>query len=304
MRTLTKLPSEDSLLYSPVALELQDEFTGGVPQGRVTLRLQEKVVRDGGSVVWRETGVLPLSSGGIYSYPGLGRTQDTSRGPKTCRIVINADYYRPHYHRHLDGLVFEAHPYNDQAPLLINKYAHEPNPDLDFKILWPNSSYPFPIYAAVVRGRVVKASPVDEPVVDAEVSVELSGGPLTDEHGDFALAIRLPPRDTRTTSSVTIGQDLIGVDRIRGLLNGKVEIEGTEFDVIGIESGDAQNPGMSLKLNPGADKVWDADTRVRVISFALTIKPKGIPNNVVPPVFQIPITQGFKTFQKFTINTP
>lgn len=243
-------PLERSFLYSPIALLPRDEFTGQAPLGRVTLRLQEQVELADGAKAWRETGVVPsVSTEGILSYPGLGRAVDLSGSPRRYRALIDADFYRPLYQNDRNGeegecLQFRAHLYNDEVPLEdaanpenSRPYARGPaltktdEHDAPPRLL-PSPRYPFPPHVPVVRGRVIGGS--GEPVVDAEVKhAEASGGgagSLTDESGDFALAIRWPrrglwpPNDVALAEAAAEGQPVITVDRLGGLAK-DMEIE-------------------------------------------------------------------------------
>jgi hypothetical protein len=167
-------------LYSPVGLQLVDDFTRGAPLGKIRPRLDEGV----GTTFVETTiaGVITPSS--VLVYPGLGRQAPVALQPsKTYRIRVDAELYRPFYRAASDGIVFNAPPYDDAEPTSL------PAPTFGQLILLPAFHYQFPPHVAVLRGEVIDNQL--RPVADALVIDQLFGErTLTDERGAFSLPLR------------------------------------------------------------------------------------------------------------------
>ena len=176
------IPEERLTLYSPVGLLLRDDFSGTAPAGRVRARLD---VRDA-ALVWHETEVAEIRTPReIVTYPGLGRSAHAATQPVfRYRVRIEADFYRPDYLMNLDGVEFDVHPYDDQAPPAVVPATPQT------VVLLPGPTYPFARHVRVVRGVVQDAAAT--PVANVEVTAGPQERTLTDERGQFALPLRWP----------------------------------------------------------------------------------------------------------------
>jgi hypothetical protein len=192
MGTWRILPNERTELYSPIGLRLVDGFTGLAPIGWVRPSLD--VSEGGGS--WRSTeikGVITQSS--VVIYPGLERRAVVVGQPaRRYRVRVEAELYRPWYQLTsggtLDGIEFDAFPYNDADP--PQKIAVS---TLDLNLV-PAAYYPFPTHVLILRGIVAAHS--GSAVVDAEVNWNNKERVLTDERGEFGLPLRLTQNNERT----------------------------------------------------------------------------------------------------------
>ena len=165
--------------HCPIALRLLDEFTGRPPSGKVSLELD---IQNGAG--WRPTEIRnTITPGGLFTYPGLGRSADPAADPmRRYRVRISADHYRPVYRVNSDGLEFNVPSYHDTAP-------PPPNPTMPQTILLlPTANYPFPAYLRVMHGRVRDAG--NQPLADALVSANGLERVLTDSNGAFSLPLR------------------------------------------------------------------------------------------------------------------
>jgi len=204
------LPSERQELYSPIGLNPIDDLTGAAPIGWLRAELD---LRDGAN--WLKTSIKDTrSAGGIVTYPGLGRQAEVQGQPaRHYRVRISAQFYIPWYRRDVDGIEFDAFPYNDAIPpqVIVSQAT-------DLKIS-PAVNYPFPGHMPVLRGVVVDAA--GDRIKDVEVKRGGVERVLTDENGTFALPLRWTPNnvavpidaiDHRTmrtgTINVTLPQDL------------------------------------------------------------------------------------------------
>lgn len=174
------LPSERSLLYSPIGLRLVDDFTGRAPLGRVSARLDRQV-----SVgVWAATDLEPvLTPSNVLIWPGLGRQREPHTAPtRRYRARVEAGLYRPQYLEASDGVEFDAPSFDDGTP---------PNPitagPQDLYLL-PAPSYGFPTWVRVMRGRVEDAA--GAAVANVLVQQGTVERVLTDDRGVFALPLR------------------------------------------------------------------------------------------------------------------
>lgn len=305
-RTLAP-PGETRLLYSPIALQLRDEFTADVPFGRVDLRLQEWIDGVGGNAgFWRKTGVLAFKSADdVQSYPGLGRGRDRALGARRFRILIDAEYYRPYYRMAFDGLEFDVYPYDDDHPLRMDQgeYARGPMEDPFYRWLLPNTRYPFPATTNVVRGRVYAAGGDQVPLLDAVVEDGISGsvGALTDEQGEFALPMRWPPRGTYLTEDVAVGDQQFRVESVRGLVGADIQIDGDPFRVADAVAGNANAPGSFLVVDAPATRPYIAGQQIELVSFALTVSPR---SGAPPQTFQVPIDLAFSKPLELPVDHP
>lgn len=282
MRRFQKLPGECSLLYSPVALLLEDEFTGEAPIERVSLRLQSFDAANG---VWSTTDIVPfVSAEGVLSYPGLGRTSNLTVGPRRYRILVASPCYTAAYRRNdSDGLEFTARPFNDQHPLPVDdpdSYARGPDNRADYRYLYPGIRYPFSPQTPALRGTVL--TPDGKWAVNHRVDFSTTGRSVTDDRGQFALPfIRLPlktlwpPTDIHLTRDAEPGDLEIAVERTEGFAaDRKIEIEGVQLTVGEIPDpphGNAEPRGRILKLNDPVPHRWLAGTRVQSLPFNLDI---------------------------------
>ena len=211
----TPLPGERSLLFSPIGLRLLDDITGHTPFGPVKAFLD----RLDSSGNWQETKISPvMTPGGYVTYPGLERHPEISGGPRRYRCRIEADFYEPLYRSVVDGIEFDAFPYNDTNPPA--NFPLPPNLPLPTDVvLTPASNYPYPAHVPVLRGRVLDVN--GDGVTEAIVSRGVQERVLTDRRGAFALPLRwvtpnVPvlidathPRTGRTGNiPITIPQDL------------------------------------------------------------------------------------------------
>ena len=211
----TPLPGERSLLFSPIGLRLQDDITGSGPFGPVRAFLD----RQDPAGNWQETGIKAvMTPSGYVTYPGLERRGELSGGPRRYRCRLEAVFYEPLYRAQVDGIEFDAFPYNDSNP----PANFPPPPNLPLPqdvVLTPSSGYPFPAHVPVLRGRTVDIN--GDVVADVVVSQGIQERVLTNRQGAFALPLRwvVPnvqifidathPRTGRTgTIPITIPQDL------------------------------------------------------------------------------------------------
>ena len=184
MITWTPLPGERWLLYSPIGLRLLDDLTGSLPLGKVKALLDRRDPAGN----WQETKInAVMTPSGILTYPGLERRADVNRPQVRYRCRIEAEFYSPLYRATLDGIEFDAFPYNDTNPPA--NFPAPPNLPLPQNVLLtPSSNYPFPPHIPVLRGRTVDIN--GKPLADAIVSQGLQEQVLTDKRGAFALPLR------------------------------------------------------------------------------------------------------------------
>lgn len=185
MRTWNTLPGERTLLFSPAGIRPIDEFTGLAPLGRVAALLE----RSDGAGGWGPTDIKPVTTpSGVLTYPHLGRRAEVvGQPPRRYRVKLSADFYIPLYRIAVDGLEFDAHPYNDTNP--PNSFPLLPQDAL----LTPSPNYPFPTHIRVLRGVVEDTAGLT--VGDAMVSRGIQERVLTDARGTFALPLRWPDFD-------------------------------------------------------------------------------------------------------------
>ena len=174
------LPLEHLRTYSPIGLRLVDEFTGGAPLGRVSVRLELSV----GAGSWKPTDVQAvLTSSNVFTWPGLGRIRDPGHSlPRRYRACIESDRYRAGYLKNVDGLEFDAPPWDNETP--PNPVTKGPQ-DL---YLYPSTAYDFPTWVRVLHGVVTTLSKV--PVANVLVHQGSAEAVLTDERGCFSLPLR------------------------------------------------------------------------------------------------------------------
>ena len=181
------LRDERSYLYSPIGLRLLDDFTGNGPIAKVQSSLQ---MRRGGD--WVNTGVAANIANGVITYPGLGRTSNPGdQGSRRFRITLRSRIYKPIYDADSDGIEFVVHAYTDVVPPQ-NIVKHP----LD-ALLLPTSSYPFPTYTRVLRGRVLNGGA--RPLLNITVREGQRERVLSERNGSFSLPIRRPALDAVVT---------------------------------------------------------------------------------------------------------
>jgi hypothetical protein len=172
--------SEHIALYSPLGLRLVDDFTGRAPLGDVSARLDRQV-----SVgVWEPTSIKAvLTPSSILTWPGLGRELEPVSAPtRRYRVRLEGALYRPAYLEALDGIEFDAPPWDDDnAPVPATTGPKD-------AYLLPAGSYGFPTWVRVLRGQVEDVS--GGPVANVLVSQAGVERVLTDERGAFALPLR------------------------------------------------------------------------------------------------------------------
>lgn len=167
--------------YSPVGLRLLDESTGDAPLGRIAYQLfvsrgpnQWEIADE--PAVWGSASVL--------MFPGLGRSVHAAGAAvaRRYRITIDAEFYLPFYAAQTTGFEFDVWPFNDAAP--PRQITRAPQS----LVLVPSPDYPFPPYVRVLRGDVRNGN---GPVAYVEVARGNVERVLTDEHGCYALPLRL-----------------------------------------------------------------------------------------------------------------
>jgi hypothetical protein len=176
------VPDERRRLYSPIGLRLIDDFTGFAPFGSVHARLD--VRRANGD--WQPTDATAVRTpSDVLTYPGLGRSAHAPTEPPThYRVRLDATFYRPDYLVNLEGIEFDAHPYDDDTPPAVIVGL----PQSVF--LMPAANYPFPGHVRVLRGQVLDVN--GDPVASVEVTESAQERVLSDERGAFSLPLRWP----------------------------------------------------------------------------------------------------------------
>jgi hypothetical protein len=182
MRNWRNLSGETLELYSPIGIQLIDEFTGTEPLGRTTAALDR--LENG---QWRPTTVTATRTAtGAITYPALERRADLIGGPRRYRVRIEAEFYSPFYMGFSDGIEIDAYPYNDSNP------PHVVTRLPQAVALLPAPNYPFAPHVRVVRGEVVDLVTRD-PVASASVALGNLERVLADRQGRFALPVRFAP---------------------------------------------------------------------------------------------------------------
>jgi hypothetical protein len=176
------VPDERRRLYSPIGLRLIDDFTGFAPFGSVHARLDAR--RANGD--WQPTDATAVRTpSDVLTYPGLGRSAHAATEPAThYRVRLDATFYRPDYLVNLEGIQFDAHPYDDDTPPAVIVGL----PQSVF--LMPAANYPFPGHVRVLRGQVLDVN--GDPVASVEVTESAQERVLSDERGAFSLPLRWP----------------------------------------------------------------------------------------------------------------
>ena len=199
---------ERSVLYSPVWLVPVDILTGEAPLVMPRVALDLLVAGQ-----WAATGREPvIGPSGSISYPGLGRTREPLVAvPRHYRARFDADPYDPArpgtylplYRSRLDGLEFDASPYDD-----VNPPASEPTPTV--VELSPTVAYTFPRDVPVLRGAAVAAdgTPVADVLIEASLAIPQSPQPaiertITDRRGAYVLPLRWARTDADTVVTAT-----------------------------------------------------------------------------------------------------
>jgi hypothetical protein len=179
-----RIPDTIQRTYGAVGFRLIDDLTGDFPLGQIRCTL---FAQDGPGR-WRLVDREPVRTmSGVLVFPDLGRSAAVQGVPPIhYRAVIEAEYYRPFYAAHSDGIEFDVFPFNDDNP--PTKLVTLPQ-DV---VLVPAPTYPFSAYLRVLRGQVQDNSA--RPVADAEVSLGNAERVLSDQNGAFALPLHLSPR--------------------------------------------------------------------------------------------------------------
>lgn len=175
-----ELRPEHIAIYSPIGLRLVDDFTGEAPVGRVSARLDRQVAVG----VWAPTDLeAVMTPSGILSWPGLGRVwEPTSASTPRFRARVDAEQYRPSYLQIVDGVEFNAPPWDDDNPPTPVTLGPQ---DL---YLFPSTAYDFPTWVRVLRGVVEDVA--GNPVANVLVHQAAAENVLTDERGTFSLPLR------------------------------------------------------------------------------------------------------------------
>ena len=165
--------------YCPIALALRDEFSGGGPLSTPQLLLDRLV-----GTSWQATGIAPvLTSGGIFGWPGLGRSPDPAvASPAHVRVRIALAHQIALYQSTDDGLEFDIPPYNDAQPPAATMLMPQ------IVLLVPGPSYPFSPGLRVLRGRVLDAG--GQPVSDATIVADGIERAMSGTSGGFSLPLR------------------------------------------------------------------------------------------------------------------
>ncbi|WP_419694209.1 carboxypeptidase-like regulatory domain-containing protein [Mesorhizobium muleiense] len=176
------IPAERRMLYSPIGLQLVDDFTGRSPIGNVRALLDRKKASG-----WEATDIKAVRTpSDVITYPGLGRSANVAVQPPThCRVRIETEFYRPDYLLADDGIEFDVHPYDDDTP----PASVAGLPQTVF--LLPGSNYAFADHVRVLRGQVTDAT--SAPVSNVEVMFGAAEHVSSDQRGSFALPLRWPP---------------------------------------------------------------------------------------------------------------
>jgi hypothetical protein len=172
--------SERSALYSPIGLRLVDDFTGRSPLGRIDARLDRQV----SAGVWAPTDLdAVVTPSATLTWPGLGREFEPASAPtRRYRARVTAERYRSSYLQNVDGLEFDAPPWDDD-----NRPIPMTTGPIDL-YLFPSTVYDFPTWVRVLRGFVQDATGV--PVANVLVQQGTAERTLTDERGTFSLPLR------------------------------------------------------------------------------------------------------------------
>jgi hypothetical protein len=156
-------------------------MTGAAPIGwtRADLELQRA-----GS--WIATNIRGTRTAGfVVAYPGLGRQSVVAGPSRHYRVRLTAEFYRPLFLATVDGVEFDAPPFNDaNPPVPITTLPTD-------VLLAPSTNYPFPAHIPVVRGVVLDSTA--QPVSNVYVESLNLERVLTDETGSFALPMRFMP---------------------------------------------------------------------------------------------------------------
>ena len=187
-RSWRRIPTEDLRLFSPAGFILVDEFTGAPPIGPVEAALD---VREGPGV-WRVTARdAVITSSAVITYPGLGRGEDLTQPARRYRVRLTSPIYQPLYASALDGIEFDAPPYDDAHPPAVVTQATTST------VLLPGPNYPFAPFIPVIHGRVADLN--GDPVAGVLVQESLRERTLTDARGAYSLALRWVAAATPTT---------------------------------------------------------------------------------------------------------
>jgi hypothetical protein len=174
-------PAEQRELVTPAAYRLVDDYTGDSPLAPLRTFLE---VSDGAGG-WRKTDIAASrGDNGVLAFPDLEKRAEVVNLPaRRYRFHVEPSaLYRAHYRATLDGLEFDAFPYNDAVlpPAYATQVTSLP--------LVPAAGYPFPGNVPVLRGTIERLADQSR-VVDAEVSTGTERV-LSDERGEFALPLR------------------------------------------------------------------------------------------------------------------
>lgn len=173
------LTAERRQMWCPVALALRDEFTGGTALGKPLFTLERQA-----GTRWLPTDLTPvMTSGGIYAWPGLGRSSDPAALPLSrVRITITLDAQVPFYRVTDDALEFDVPAWNDNHDPALSPIMPQT------VLLAPGPAYPFSRNVRVLRGRVLDTG--GQPVRDALLVADGLERAITDASGAYSLALR------------------------------------------------------------------------------------------------------------------
>lgn len=210
------VPGERRVTFSPVALDLRDDFTGGNVPDPVTLKME---LQSGAN--WIEAAIKPVrTSRGVFVYTGLGRAIDPLAVPQfRVRVTIEAPQHRALYQSNDDSIEFDVPTYNDATPPVMSPLVPDVIPML------PTASYRFAVHVRIIRGRVLNAG--GAPLANAVVEADGVERVMTDESGSYALPLRwqavnaVVQVDASHPRSTAVGQRML---QLPNALNGSQDI--------------------------------------------------------------------------------
>ena len=248
---------ERSLLFSPIAIRLVDQFTLGPPIGNVELKL----FADGDT---EPTDIrVTHTADGVFSYPGLGRAKTPAATPRKYRLELESDFYAPTSYP-LTSATFDVFQYNDQKP--PTRYAT----DVDELALIPGSRYPVPSHVQSLRGRIREKDGEGRlaPIVGAKVSHQ-GQEVFSDGAGEFVLPVRLPATSTTAADESDAGSSTLRVEQARGYAGAKVRIGASDYTVTAVSSGKT-----TLTVSPPLVAKVDEDSRIELTTFTILVQAK------------------------------
>lgn len=193
----------NGLIFSPLGLSFQDDFTQQPQVGYVTPTLLIEMPPGTGTYV--PTGIRGLfTNSGILAYPNLGRRGVTpaNEAARKYRVTIDTQFYIPLYPTTLantaagliaPGFDFAVTPYDDNTNF-DTTVASAIKPTLATLTLLPAANYPFGSTSSFLTGTVVGGSGVAlvtavEPY-DASPSDSKTTRVVSDIKGGYRIPLR------------------------------------------------------------------------------------------------------------------